>query len=235
MPRRRRTRFTPPTLTAAGFWSSWRAEIKHIRQNVQELVTNDHVFRESMSILESRADTGGSGYQWLLAMYGRDAVVGIRRMMDRDWRSSSLLNLLRSIEANNRVITLERFTRPYLRYRHDRAGWRRTAAREFASLVGTSHRFLPKQLVRDDRRELERRWRTIQRVANKRIAHFSPASSVRRTPLWRDIHDMISAMEQITIRYIWLLHQADWSRGLMPSEYRTTGDFHRELIAFWGR
>ena len=180
-----------------------------------------------------RVKRGTTGYQWLLRTYGRDVVVGVRRMLDRDWRSTSLMNLLRLLEEHNRVLSLERFTRPYLRYRHDREGWRETARHEFRDLIGSGAACLPKRVVREDHATLRRHWRKLERVTHKRIAHYEPLKSIGKDPLWQGVHDAVQSMEEITIRYIWLLRQVDVTRGLLPFEYAKGGELYGELEAFW--
>ena len=154
-------------------------------------------------------------------------------MLDRDWRSTSLANLLRLLQEHNRVLSLDRFTRPYLRYKHDRDGWRETARQEFQDLVGSAATYLPKRVVRDDLATLRRYWKKLDRVTHKRIAHYEPLRSIGREPLWRDVHDAVRSLEEITTRYIWLLRQVDVTRGLLPAEYEKGGEFYRQLEAFW--
>ena len=143
------------------------------------------------------------------------------------------MNLLRLLEEHNRVLSLERFTRPYLRYRHDREGWRETARNEFRDLIGSGAAYLPKRVVREDLATLRRHWRKLERVTHKRIAHYEPLRSIGKEPLWQDVHDAVQSLEEITVRYIWLLRQVDATRGLLLSQYEKGGVLYDELEAFW--
>jgi hypothetical protein len=216
-------------------WRRWRRDIVLIEESVRDLVIDDHLFRSSMEILNKNDRMlvrGQTGHQWILRTYGRNVVVGIRRMLDSDRRSLSLVNLLRQVGAHNRVLCLQRFTRSYLRYRHDREGWRETAQHEFQDLVGDQE-FITKRQVRADLAQLARHWRKLERVTHKRIAHYEPRRRIGKEPLWSDIHGAIEALERMVIRYLWLLRQVDMRRGLLPFEYRQGGRFFRELEAFW--
>ena len=237
MARQRPKRVGPPSLTDEGYWRRWRRDIDLIAQAVRNLVIDDHLFRASMAMHRGSARTkkGTTGYQWILRTYGRDAVVGVRRMLDRDWRSTSLVNLLRLLEQHNQVLSLERFTRPYLRYRHAREVWRRTARHEFRDLIDSGAAYLPKRLVREDLATLRSHWKKLDRVTHKRIAHYEPLRSIGKEPLWQDVHDAVQALEKITIRYIWLLRQIDARCSLLPSQYGKGGDLYGQLVAFWGR
>lgn len=235
MARKKSTRHKPAALTDEGLWRRWRLDIELIHAQVRDLVIDDHIFRTSMELLATRAgaNEGRAGYEWILRTYGRDAVVGIRRMLDRDWRSVSLINVVRHIEQNNRVVTFPRFRRSYISTPQHRDMWTETARHEFQEQTEGGSEFMPKTVARKHRKELERLWRRLERVAHKRIAHFDPRTPLGRTPLWNDLHQSIATLERLTIKYYWILHQGDWSRGLLPSEYAEGGDFYRQLVAFW--
>ena len=51
---------------------------------------------------------GNDVWLWIRMLYGREAVMAIRRDMDDPKNAISLVNLLRDLEANAKVLTRER-------------------------------------------------------------------------------------------------------------------------------
>ncbi len=206
-------------------WKRWREQVEIIDKEVRGLMESDARFRLSMKALEKwPASRLNVTYDWLVAMYARDAAVQIRRMLDRTGGVMSLWRLITDIQRHPLVCSRERFVLAYLdglggnatrgaapTPEENARAWQRTAAQIFDDLAGGNHGHWPASVAQRDIDALEEQWKRsgLERITQTRIAHHVPEQPLHGRAIWQDTHDCIATLERIAKRYFFLLLQAD--------------------------
>ncbi|UCD73959.1 MAG: hypothetical protein JSV91_09200 [Phycisphaerales bacterium] len=163
-------------------------------------------------------------YQIAIYTYGTHASVGIRRLLDRDKKTFSLRVLLKQIRNNSQVITRRSFVQRYRKELRD------VASIEFERIAGSRAKSLPRDVVQKDLNRLVDVTTRIIKTVDKRIAHHERRPRAGRLPKWREIHQAISTMEDITLRYEFILHQS------APSSLRPANimEYEADWLEIWG-
>jgi hypothetical protein len=164
-------------------WGEW---LRAISDDVQSLLRSRQIFWEIQTIVDANAKLQRQPRlfnRWLATNYVVAATVGIRRQLDRDARSVSLVRLLTDLEETLKSVeeTLkeEREERPDTLSRANflknyRAELREAGERHYDKLVGAGEKRVDAALVRSD---LDRfcaaaATETVREFVNKRAAHW---------------------------------------------------------------
>jgi hypothetical protein len=154
-------------------WGEW---LRDIHADVRSLLMSRQIFWEIQKIVDANAklqEQPGLFNQWLATNYVVAATVGIRRQLDRDSRSVSLVRLLTevavTIEERPDILSRANFVK---NYRPE------TAERDYDKLVGAEQQRVDVTFVHCD---LDRfcaaaDTETVREFVNKRAAHWDEAA-----------------------------------------------------------
>ena len=165
------------------------------------MLISGHIFNEVRDIASSNPATHDPNdfFAWLAENYASSAALGVRRLMDHDRRSLSILRFLEDILANVSVVTRDAYIAMY------RPEHRDLAHRHFSTLVGGKHKTLPPSVVRRDLRLMKRAERRIRTFVNKRLAHLELRTRRRRLPKYGELSQTVQLMESVLLKYRRLL------------------------------
>lgn len=181
------------------------------------------------SVAEQDPTVPGNFFHWLGDVAKRDVAVGIRRQMDIDGRSVSLMRLLMELRDNCRLLSRER----YVAFARAEMRWR--AAEEFDAYAGIDGDHLDPQRVVDDIARMRDGTDTVKKYVNKRIAHYDQVALRPRSQLtFADLGRAHALVESTFVRYARLLTgshketrkawsfdwQATFQRAWLPSASR---------------
>jgi hypothetical protein len=186
------------------------------------LLISGHIFEEVRDIASLNPATHDPNdfFSWLAQNYAVTAALGIRRLMDHDNRSLSLLRFLDDIRVNARVVTRDAYVAMY------RPQHRELAHKHFTTLVGGKHNALRPGVVRRDLRLMQREERRIRTFVNKRLAHLELSTRRRRLPKYGELGETLRLMESVLLKYRRLI-SADGPSTLLPTwQYNWKQVFH---------
>jgi len=196
-------------MPADDLYRRWQDHIQRIYEETVYLFTARHKFREVQQMFrtnEHLMSIGGAVYEWLLGMWGRDTIMGVRRELDDQAGTINLVNLLHEIEARPDVLTRRRwlaFIRP-----GDSDVMVAVMNDSFDGLGGVclvggtknpSDDILAPERVCSDRRELQAKTAKAFDYAQRMVAHRTPMSSLEIKVA--DINTAMDAIEQTFKKY----------------------------------
>jgi hypothetical protein len=205
----------------------WRRWHDRISNSVGLLVLDAHIFDTSMNTAarDRIVKPQNQIYQWALRVYATHAVIGIRRVLDRDKRTYPLLHLVREIEKQHSILTRRSFVSGY-------GANRDLGDSDFDRIAGRGAAFLPKSTVTRDRRKLERLEQRGRALANKFFAHRDRNRGRIRKRSFKEIRDFLGQIETMCIRYELILRRTEPST-LLPSV--DASDTISDARRVWGR
>lgn len=208
--------------------AKWRRWIKRIRNSASSLLLDDYIFRKSMGAAQKGnvIKPTNEVYRWAMRVYASHAAIGVRRLLDRDDRTYSLLLLLSKIEKNPQVITRRSFVLRYSPSERD------IAISDFDDLAGPGVKSLPHNIVRADLDRLFAISDRIRPIVNKVIAHHQRKPRGLTKPTWQEIHDAIDQIAQMCDRYHRILNQVG-TISMLPTINASNTDHDVDII--WGK
>jgi len=197
-------------------WDNWA---KQVKLHVTDLLVKGHIFWEIQEIIKAnpRIQKPSSFYEWMANCYATDAVIGIRRQLDTDKRSISLMNLLTDIIRAPTVLSREQYVASYLEQPHpdDARPYIESAAnRYFDKFAGPGKSHVDPSIIRADLDRLLGHSKNLERYANKRIAHFN-RGSFKLVPTHKEVKNCLDLIEELTKKYL-LLIQGAAPKTLLP-------------------
>lgn len=182
--------------------AKWRRWIKRISDSVSMLVLDDYIFRAMEAARKgNEIKPSNQVYRWAIRAYGTHGAVGIRRILDNDDKTYSLLLLLRKIERNPQVITRRSFKLRYSILNKELADG------DFDDIAGRGAKYLPRSVVRADLQKIEAVSNKIKPVVNKVIAHRERKPKGLSRVTCQQLHDAICEIDRMCIRYCLILNQ----------------------------
>ena len=189
--RRKQAKQTPDQLIR-----NWTKEVEQLWQETSYLFWSrklyravGHMFQTNHALQKCGADV----WQWIRLLYGREAVMGIRREMDHQPNAVSLLNLLHEVESNAHVLTRER-------HRANFGGLQTVMGRKvndlFEKAGGPPGPGLPSDHIRaeaiaEDCKALEKATAGAVKYANLVLAHRQP---VPPTLPFKEVDEALGAL-----------------------------------------
>lgn len=195
--------------------------------SVHELVLDDYIFRETMKVANdtNKYDSCRNIYRWTMRCYQTHVALGIRRIIDTDKRTYSLLILLREIEQNPNVITRRSFLSKYS------SNTKCLGETEFDRIAGPGQSALSSRAVTNDLLKIEAIARDLRPIVDKVIAHRERKYRILRRVTWNTIHKSISDIEDICKCYSLILNQVTMI-SMLPSI--SASDASNEVKSIWG-
>lgn len=176
--------------------------LSQILNSVSRLVEDKYFFQEYQKFLQASKtlDQQNQFLYFISVNYIEAATLGVFRQVDRNKKSQSLLNLLRSIDANSSLFTLRRFSAKYSGFMHP------MAKRDFQQFAVKDGSHIDRMKLRKDIAALKRITKPIVKYRHKVVAHRNKRQvSIRGTI--NDLYIAIDFLEKLVIKYHLLLTQ----------------------------
>lgn len=177
---------------------------------VRQLRLDHHIFSEVQTMIANNPNLHRSShfYEWLRNMYVSGMTMAIRRLMDDDKRTRSLLRFLLVVRSDRDVVSRARYRQLYVDRNNYSEGFMwRYVENTYDSYVGPGDAEPPIQQVQGQIDELRRRTRLFVELGNKVIGH-SDATPPTTLPTFAEVDDVVSSMEAILQYYTQLLTAA---------------------------
>lgn len=194
------------------FISNAQQDIKIISNQISDLLHKEDVYQKRIvpQIRNKSLDTYSAN---AIANNHYSAVmVAIRRQLGTQRQEISLLNLLKKLEKNNKLITIKWYCKEWLKdssllkNSEDelKSFVKNLPAAEFEEYFGIS--ILKKNIVKRDIAKLKSATKKIKLFVDKRLAHYDKKGpkSIKE----KDYLKALKSIEQITKKYILLLEQS---------------------------
>src|SRR3989338_705493 len=195
-------------------------DFESIESEVIRMMGNKEIFKEIKEISKrnSQINKGNSLWDFLKESYVALMVSAVCRQIDTDERSSSLVNLLRTILFNPTVIqslNKDWYSEQYHRDNDIFPGFMEGIGKgDFEEHFG-SKEYVDPAIVYMDLKKLEEDTKEIKKYRNKRIAHFDKKESLFKAN-YDDLHKAVETVRSIASKYYLLLKQG--GNDLIPSD-----------------
>lgn len=185
-------------------WRRWMAQVV---ARVAQLCVDDQIFQRSMERIHrsGRITHRSHVYQWLMRTNATHLAMGVRRLLDRQPKTYSLLHVVRSIHAMPQVITRRSFVGRYSR------ATKELGEADFDNLAGDGVDHLPQSVVASDLRSLEDLASDVRPVVDKVIAHSERIRGRVAGVTWNTLHEAVRVLDQMAVRYDLILRQNGWA------------------------
>lgn len=205
-------------------WKRWLFD--EIRGEIEELVTNRHIFWEIQKMIDNNPNIQkpNSFFQFIGQTYYDYGVSAVRRQIKfnefnkRD-RSISFVKLLKEIIETPSVLSRERFVNIY------RTGMK-NIEENIAEDIGnkifdrhfsggcTNYNYIDPTFVQQDLDELKRRGGILEEFADKRVAHHDKKAP-KTIPTFNELDACIDWLEKLTMKYALLFDGRDLGENLV--------------------
>jgi len=216
--KRKKARQTPQPITSAAkrrhTYRRWRRWFETIRNQIHEMALDRYVYREVMAMVDANQNLKVPSifYDWMQRVYVHDMTIVIRRLVDWDKRTVSLIRLMREIEDHPEVITRRRFVAGY-------RGWlKRLGHKDFERFAQRAANQIDPRVIRRHRRELVAAQRRLREFVNRHVAHRS-RRPLRRLPTYAELDACLDLLERLAKDYTLLLEQSGLSRVVPIIQY----------------
>jgi len=203
-------------------FQSWDAMLENIKGEVTRLAVNRHIFWEVQEIIKAneRIQKPSSFYEWLGNVYATDAVIGVRRQLDRDKRSISFTSLFEGILVRPSVLSRERFVALYCdKSNSDVQQYLEEQAHEdFEKFASPGSPYIDPVLVASDLSTLQDKAKNIGKYANKRVAHFD-REALDILPTFHELNECIDFLEVLLKKYMLLFRAVGYVQVLPVWQY----------------
>lgn len=195
-------------------------DFESIESEVIRMMGNREIFQEIIEISKrnSQINKGNSFWDFLKESYVALMVSAVCRQIDTDERSSSLVNLLRTILFNPTVIqSLNKnwYSEQYHRDDDILPGFMEGIGKgDFEEHFG-SKEYVDPAIVYMDLKKLEEDTKEIKKYRNKRVAHFDKKESLFKAN-YDDLHKAVETIRSIASKYYLLLKQG--GNNLIPTD-----------------
>jgi hypothetical protein len=200
-------------LNAGDRYALWQRDIERIKDEITELFTDRYKFRRIVEMFERNERlnrVGGDLYEWMLRMWGADAILAVLRQVDDSPGVIGMHALLLDMEQHAEILTRARYL-AFLRSGDDdflretmNTGFDKLGAQfPHDSQVSPERDHISADSIRRDRLELVEKTRLVKTYADTRLLHRYPGDAIEIKV--KDVHDAIDALEPVLQRYFVLL------------------------------
>jgi len=219
-------------LTDDEIYARWQERFERVRLELTFLFSVRRKFRQVQAMFTDNKRLNAIGSQawgWVLLLWGRDAVMAVRRELDDDTNTISLGTLLDEMAARPDVLTRRRYMAHMtgcdetLIHLNDEAFTKRGIIASASDRTGDH---LDPAAILADRDGLVGAASPVIKYANLMVAHRSPVEGLEMTV--EDIHVALDAMQPVVKKYHVLLSGS----ALTAIEPTEVGDDWREAFTF---
>ena len=195
-------------------WKRWLAD--EIRWEIEELVTNKHIFWEIQKMIDDNPNIQEPcSFNWFIGQtYSDYGVIAVRRQIKSDKQSISFVKLLKEVIMDPGVLSRERFVNMY------RIGMKKDSAEDIANKVFDRHfsggcpDYIDPIAVQQDLNELKKRSCKLEEFADKRVAHHDKKAP-KTIPTFNELDACIDWLEKLAIKYTLLFEGRDLGENLV--------------------
>ncbi|HUE89219.1 MAG TPA: hypothetical protein VMO26_24340 [Vicinamibacterales bacterium] len=196
-------------MTADDLFRRWQERIERIRNELHYVFSTRRNFRDVQDMFRNNKqlnDVGSQAYEWLLGIWGLDAVMAVRRELDPDSNTVAMGTMLDEMAARAPVLTRRR----YLSFAPDHEPMRLQILNRLFDGYGAVRPnddrmadHLSPDGINGDREQLEQAAAPALEYANQYIAHRTPIDDP--TVKVSDINDAIDSLEPVFTKYYAIL------------------------------
>lgn len=188
-----------------------RTDLIAVGNEVGHLWHHHDVFWKTIEVMNHNPrvlELGGDLFLWLINSYIEVGAVAVRRQLDRDNRTVSLMNVLRKAEQNHTSLTKEAFQRSVTfapgSVFHRPENWQ-AAGDEFDRLFGNGGLHLEQTIVQSDIRLLETEGALIREQVNREIAHTDRRGMQGPKATGEIFEKCLTHLDELTVKYLYLV------------------------------
>lgn len=208
----------------------WKRWLQTIYNEVSLLVWSCNIYSETRQIVTDNLviNKHNRFYAWITRNYVHTTLMGIRRQVDNDRNTISLVNLLGDMKDNCSLLTREQHLILYSE------GMNSLGNSTFDSLSGEAANVFPVTKLEKDLCDLERISDLHKSYIDRRIAHYDRVGQIQNLGTFQDLDDAVASFEQMVFRYYLLLiaehvsllpvPQYDWRVIFRQAWILNTGD-----------
>jgi AbiU2 len=208
-------------------FDGWKQYVESLDWHVAELVQKRADWWALQQVFQKNRNLPPSGFfDFIVSNYVDSASIAVRRLVDQDKRTLSLLVLLDSMRDSCQHLSRERYTVT--------CGWTRNeyndsmVSDQFDEFVGCeSHDFVPEERINTDRNRLLNASNLVKQYVDKQVAH-NDKKTPKDYPTYGDLHLAIGEIEAIFS--CWYKFLTGVEREVMP---RPLGDWFAPLRVAW--
>jgi hypothetical protein len=200
-------------MPAAELFQRWQTHIEKIKTETIYLFTTRHRWQEITQLFLNNHELnrigGGDIYHYFLGLWGRDALMGVRRELDDQHGTINLRNLLYEMEARPETMARKRCCHvnpgqsELLQQELDRSFEDLGVVCPYPGNRQRADDHLPKDFFTRDRRQLQDNTKTAFDYAQRMVAHRTPVDELEIQV--HEINAAVDAIEPVLIRYYALL------------------------------
>ncbi len=218
-------------------WKRWLAD--EIHWEIEELVTNKHIFWEIQKMIDDNPNIQEPcSFNWFIGQtYSDYGVIAVRRQIkfnkfNKRNRSISFVRLLKEIIETPCVLSRERFVNMYRigmkNIEENRAEdiGNRTFDRHFTGGC-TNYNYIDPTLVQEDLDELKKHGDKLEEFADKRVAHHDKKAP-KTIPTFNELDVAIDCLKKLTRKYRLSLTAEDLGEDLVA---RFIEDYWEEIFS----
>jgi len=184
-------------------FKQWKRQFQVIKNSIYDLASKRFVYQQVTKLIQDnpRLQVPSAFYDWMHRAYVTDMSIHIRRLADRDKRSTSLYNLVKDIEDYPQVISRRRFTRPYKDF------MKQFGHRDFDRLSTPGADVISKKLISRHRTALVKSQKRLRIYTNKHVAHLDK-TGMKKFPTYAELDSCIDTIERLAKDCTLLLEQS---------------------------
>jgi hypothetical protein len=178
---------------------SWMPRLIH---ELTDTFYSRQIFLEFMDVVRANATTLAppTYVGWVRNNYLNAQAIALRRIVDKDRRSASLMRLLELLKSHPETLNLRALQAQFASKRLP-SRWADTTWRK---VVGVPNELNQATLVKDIGR-LDDAFARVRRLVNKRIAHTGARGAIRRLPQFKDVDHAMALANRMLTKYNTLL------------------------------
>ena len=187
-------------------------DISHLLGRREMFWELQEITKENPNILKH-----GAFFDWMCTNYVAAVAMNVRAFIDHRNDVQSLWRVLFEILKNPGVISRRAHC---ALYRGTSAGRDLDMGnRTFNNVVGKGRNALRQGQIKKDLHLLEDSCERVQKFVNKRIAHRTPESELRRLPIFNELDDAMNTIDQLFCKYNLLLTASGMSSAFSTRQY----------------
>jgi hypothetical protein len=178
-------------------YNKWVRWIDTICAEVEQLCHLKRIFLEAQGIIHANPSLPDRNtfYEFLNHGYTAIGIMGVRRQVKIQKDSISLTRLLKDIQENPQIISLERYKSLFRE-----AGIEELAEADFEHFKAADAEHIDPDMVKRDLGLLQKRVKTCEKFADRKLAHLD-LRKVEPHPTFNDLHACIDLLEEIALKY----------------------------------
>ncbi len=214
-------------------FARWQARFNRIHDELKYLFTTRRKFLEVQEMFQTNErlkEIGSQPYQWILGMWGRDVVIGVRRELDSNKNNIAFGSMLDEMAECPEVLTRERYlsflktTEKFIIDSHNKAFDKWGVKKQNGSPATD---YLDPSGIRADREELNATAAPVLEYANRIVAHRTPLEQPLQVTVGQ-VNAALDAFEKPFQKY----HVIVTGRALERIEPNNVGDDWKETFTF---